>query len=419
MSDSVSIFAEGTFEEQVKELVEYLARGLVDDERVSFIRPFQDALLTTEGKLPASEDKDRQRQVISMILNEVKTLGDGSESQTEGFFNLLLSHILSLFLDTPESKEKVSKFITAVVSSTATTDQLLIKYRILSNLYNTLPRQSPLRLNAYQALLNLASSNDELEVLQIEKSDIGRWIDEWDITSEEKRAFLKSLSDAYEKAGEQEIAYSYQLSYLRSLPPSSPDVQTAALEVIASALRLPAIFNFESLLKLEPLQAVKTHDLFGLLKIFLNGGLAEYTQWEAKNGATLDKFNLKKETLQKKIRYLTLTSLCTRHIGRELPYSVIASTLQIEEKDVEAWVIDVIRANLISGKLSQPARTLYTTRSTSREFGKEEWQDLEKKLLVWKAGLLGVLDVVAAARKTVPSGSAPVSDPDRPAPAIA
>lgn len=44
--------------------------------------------------------------------------------------------------------------------------------------------------------------------------------------------------------------------------------------------------------------------------------------------------------IDRKIRYLTLASLAGKHIGGELSYSDIASTLEIEISSVEAWIID-------------------------------------------------------------------------------
>ena len=44
--------------------------------------------------------------------------------------------------------------------------------------------------------------------------------------------------------------------------------------------------------------------------------------------------------LERKIRLLTLTTLGFQNIGRDVPYSVIASTLQVEPSQVESWVID-------------------------------------------------------------------------------
>ncbi|OBZ70215.1 Eukaryotic translation initiation factor 3 subunit M [Grifola frondosa] len=395
-TDSVSIFTEGTFEEQILELVNYLARSLAE-ERATYIQPFQDALTVTEGQKPIAEDLERRRNILTMILKEVKGLGDGSEREIEGFFNLLFSHFLELFpLDSPETKSHLDTLLHTIASSS---EQTTTKYRILSNLFNAIPRRSGLRLLVYKTLLQIASENDELELLGLSDTDVENWLQEWEISPEEKSAFLKLLVDAFAKCGEPERSYQFQLSYVRSLPSSSSPAQAAAIDAIAIALRLPSYFNFDELFRLDAVIAAKDHELFSLLHIFLNDGLAEYKAWAESHAGAFSKYELDPSQLQRKIRLLTLATLGFQNIGRDLPYSLIASGLQVEPSQVETWVIDVIRAGLLSGKLSQTTQTLHVTRATARSFEREEWELLGKRLQAWKSGLVGVLEVIAATRK--------------------
>ena len=69
-----------------------------------------------------------------------------------------------------------------------------------------------------------------------------------------------------------------------------------------------------------------------------------------------------------------------------------------EEYFINIRLISVIRTGLVSGKLSQTTQTLHVSRASARSFEKAQWEALEKRLLVWKAGLAGVLEVVASAR---------------------
>lgn len=59
-----------------------------------------------------------------------------------------------------------------------------------------------------------------------------------------------------------------------------------------------------------------------------------------------------------------------------------------------------MRANLISGKLSQPTQTLHVTRATHRSFQKEDWTQLEKRLVAWRSELNNVLDVLKHTKST-------------------
>ena len=44
--------------------------------------------------------------------------------------------------------------------------------------------------------------------------------------------------------------------------------------------------------------------------------------------------------MERKIRLLTLATLAFQNMGRDVPYATIASTLQVELAQVEAWAID-------------------------------------------------------------------------------
>jgi hypothetical protein len=92
-------------------------------------------------------------------------------------------------------------------------------------------------------------------------------------------------------------SYEYSLLYVRSLPPSSQAGQTAAIEAISLALRLPTIFNFDPLFKLDTVLALKNHELFSLLLIFLNNGLPEYQAWEKSHPGALEKYRASRISL--------------------------------------------------------------------------------------------------------------------------
>ncbi|CAL1700392.1 unnamed protein product [Somion occarium] len=360
VTDAVSVFAEGTFEEQILELVNYLALSLPEDQRPNYVQPFQDVLTTQEGQKPIEKDEERRRKALTLVLEQLATL---------------LQTVASA--DAPSS----------------------IKYRILSNIFNATPRKSGLRLPVHRALIELASANDELDHLAVSVSEVEKWLSEWDVSVDEKTSFLKTLFDVYTKSGDLDTSYLYQLSYVRSIPPSSPSAESAAGELIATALRSPTTFDFDPLFRLDAVVAAKNHELFPLLQIFLNDGLSQYQDWESGHADVISKYNLDKTQLERKIRLLSLATLGFQNVGRDLPYSAVASAIQVEESQVERWVIDAIRAGLITSKISQTTRTLHIIRATARAFERDQWEALEKRLVAWKTGLSSVLEVVVAAKK--------------------
>ncbi|KAJ3749300.1 PCI domain-containing protein [Lentinula detonsa] len=380
VTDSVSVLAEGTFEEQVQELVNYLVRTQSDEERAASIRPVQEALTTAEGQKSLSEDEQRRQKIFSMIISAIKGLGRGQEKEIEGFFNLIYAHLFSLFSPSSPEAKQLTDTLLKVISS-APSDQTSIKYRILSNLFDALPRNSSLRLSVYNTILSIAVADNSINALHLLRSNV---------SSEDKSAFLQHIIDAYAKS---------------SQPCAAKD---ASIRVIASALRIPSIFEFDTLFKLDAVVANKDHELFALLQVFLNDGLSEFKAWETSHpGALGQHVPMRQTTIQisivhswnEKFDFLPLASLGFKNIGTNLSYTKIAEAIQVDVSEVEKWVIDVIRAGLLSGKLSQNTQTLHIIRPMARSFEREQWQALEQRLLAWKSGLSSVLDVVASAKR--------------------
>jgi translation initiation factor 3 subunit M len=54
----------------------------------------------------------------------------------------------------------------------------------------------------YSVILELASTNDQLDILQLQYPTVEKWLTEWQISPEEKSIFLKSLTDAFTSAGQ-------------------------------------------------------------------------------------------------------------------------------------------------------------------------------------------------------------------------
>merc|ERR1712008_500577 len=90
------------------------------------------------------------------------------------------------------------------------------------------------------------------------------------------------------------------------------------------------------------------------------------------------------------MRLLSPCSLATEH--EEIPYDAIATTLQIDEADVEEWVIAAVSSGLLSAKMDQLQRVVMVEGCVVRKFGMEQWKVLQRRLDVWKRNVRGVLD---------------------------
>merc|ERR1719416_351774 len=83
---------------------------------------------------------------------------------------------------------------------------------------------------------------------------------------------------------------------------------------------------------------------------------------------------------------LSLVSLAGEH--EEVPYSAIASTLNVDENEVERWVIGAVSSGLMEAKMDQLRRVVLVERCAVRQFG------LKVRLDKWKSNVKGVLDAL-------------------------
>ncbi|PWN95806.1 hypothetical protein FA09DRAFT_321899 [Tilletiopsis washingtonensis] len=394
-TDLVAVLSEGTFSEQVLEFAGFLSRSLPEGERAAFVESFQ------ASAQEADEDESKCAAVLSRVVDEVKGVGEGSERELEGAFNLLTALILYAWEKDEEKRAEVLAKLSAAVSkeqSGSGFDRAGAKYRILSNIFNALPASSSARLTVFESLLDVAAAHDELEYLSDAFSAIPAWLSSWDVPSERKSALLSSVASKLAAADNHERAYEFLLIHLRFLDSSSPEAAQTAEQVIASALKLPKVWEFEQLLQIQAVQALKGKPIFELLTIFVGGSAEEYKKWEGANGGEVSRLSLDPAQLDRKMRLLDLASLCSRSVSTEVPYAEIASVLRVPESEVEAWVIDVIRAGLVSGKLSQVNSSFRVYRSTYRTFGAEQWQLLEQRLVQWQSSIDRILATITEAR---------------------
>merc|ERR1712008_43652 len=96
---------------------------------------------------------------------------------------------------------------------------------------------------------------------------------------------------------------------------------------------------------------------------------------------------------------LSHCSLATEH--EEIPYDAIATTLQIDEADVEQWVIAAVSSGLLSAKMDQLQRVVMVEGCVVRRFGMEQWEVLQRRLDVWKRNVRGVLEGLKASGQIV------------------
>ena len=275
---------------------------------------------------------------------------------------------------------------------------------VLTTIFNILPHDNDTRYHVFLAILRVVRASGSLESLKPQLKNLDLWLAHWETDEEDQQKLYLSIADVAEDAGEKDQAYTYLLRALRTISSSESGIKEArdlSIRALKSALSDPGHFDFQDLTALDSIQALRKSDpiFFELLEIFNAEQLDEYNDFREEHSGWVEEQKLDKSVLSRKMRLLTLASLAASTQSRSLPYQHISRSLQIRVEDVEMWVIDVIRAGLVEGKLSQLNQTFLIHRSTYRVFGEKQWTEIAGRLDTWRTSLEGVLAVVRQERE--------------------
>lgn len=135
-----------------------------------------------------------------------------------------------------------------------------------------------------------------------------------------------------------------------------------------------------------------TATLYALLKVFQEGKLEDYQSFIKSNGgeSILSQWGLSSDECISHIRILSLCSLAAEH--EEIPYQIVADTLQTDAAEVEKWVIAAVSSGLLSAKMDQLQQQVIVERCVVRKFDMEQWKILQSRLRVWKQNVGGILE---------------------------
>lgn len=275
---------------------------------------------------------------------------------------------------------------------------------VLQTLFNVLPATSPQRYPVYRATLKVVAAHGMYDLLSQQLKSIEKWVADWNSSLEEARELYLEIARIAEDAGDEEQFYSFLVKALHTFSDSeagSPQAREIACRLVRAAINLPGRLDFDELFNFPAIQQLQDSDpeLFQLYEVFAGGQLEDYIEFNDEHEGWVDDNGIDHATAYRKIRLLTLTSLAASCPDRSLPYITISRRLHVPSEEVEHWVIDVIRAGLVEGKLSQLNQTFLIHRAESRTFGKAEWEQVADRLDVWRHSLRGILEVVKVAKE--------------------
>ncbi|KAF2740551.1 eukaryotic translation initiation factor 3 subunit M [Polyplosphaeria fusca] len=386
-----TLLIEGTFDELTEELAQYL-------DNLKKTQGEENSGIQTEcAELLQQNKKD---EVLKKLVMGSQTLNQAPEKEFIAAYNLLI-HLVRQSPNVGMFLPRICGHLAAPITSSPANGGALA-LSVLSTIFNTLPPSNDMRYHILLTVIGVIRDTKNFATLRPQLKQVDQWLETWEMDDEDSRKLYLAISETAAVAKENEQAYIYLLRSLRTFPSdetSDEEARKLSLQALKSALTSPDHYDFQDLTDLDSIQALRNSDpvYFQLLEIFNADGLEDFNDFKDEHEGWIEKEGLDGAALNRKMRLLTMASIAaSAGQTRSLPYSHIAKALQIPAEDVEMWVIDVIRAGLVEGKLSQLNQTFLIHRSTYRVFGENQWREVASRLDMWRTSLMGVLQVITA-----------------------
>ncbi|KIW01626.1 uncharacterized protein PV09_06814 [Verruconis gallopava] len=391
---SNTLLIEGSFEELSDELAQYIdSLRKAQNVEGGPIQPEVSSLV----------QEKKTEDALKKLVGAASILNAAPEKDIVAAYNLLI-HIIRQAPKPEMFLNRICQYLSKPITSSPQNGTGLA-LSILSTIFNTVPADNEARFHIFRAILSVVKNSGNFETLKPQLKNLDQWIAQWDIDAEEQRQLFLEISETAEASGETDDSYEYLIRALRTIPAdeaSSEEAQKLSQQALKAALLHPAHFDFEDLNSLDAVQALKNSDAvaFELLEIFTADNLESFNDFKTEHDGWLESHGLDEAVLDRKMRLLTLASLAAHeNQKRTLSYTQIAKALQVPEDEVEMWVIDVIRAGLVEGKLSQLNQQFLIHRSTYRVFGEKQWQEVSARLDMWRSSLTEILGVIRAEKE--------------------
>eukprot|EP01097_Dermamoeba_algensis_P006324 TRINITY_DN3957_c0_g1_i1.p1 TRINITY_DN3957_c0_g1~~TRINITY_DN3957_c0_g1_i1.p1 ORF type:complete len:401 (-),score=94.93 TRINITY_DN3957_c0_g1_i1:253-1455(-) len=381
-------------EEQVTELLRfyYKIQAKEKNEKVN-------DQIDLKGEASTLVKENKTRELLEKVIDPRFPLFTmGTELEIEVCFNVTCSLLRKL--DSQSVTEVVKKMTTTLVANK--TERSTLRLKILNNLYNMFDPDSLSRYEVFYNIVQYAHESKNAELVTPHFAKAENWLRIWKVSVEHRRNLYKLFYRVLKEIEPSLESHKYLVKHLSTVEANDaaglqeviPDAVTAAVE----AIQLPEVFQCDHLLEIPAIAQLEkssneTHvKLFQLLKLFAVERLDSFYAFHQKNPNFLQSVGLAYDDCLRKIRLLSLASLAAE--SEEIPYSAIAKTLQIEESEVETWVIFAVSGKIMEAKMNQVRRVVAVERCTQRVFTQVQWKQMSTRLHTWKDNVTNLLQML-------------------------
>ncbi|WKY08521.1 hypothetical protein Q1695_007780 [Nippostrongylus brasiliensis] len=254
---------------------------------------------------------------------------------------------------------------------------------VLSNLFRGFAAHPKIQETLYRALVAMCSEARMIGELDCSTENLQKQFKHWGTAVDGQRDILRLVHVGLLADQRADQAAKVMIMLLGTY--TEKDAALAredAIECVRTAVVDPKSFSFDHLQRLCAVKALQKSDplMYSALELFISGTLKDYRNFvKAHPEFVGDKLKVDEAVLLKKIRLLTLMSIAENNNVIQL--DTLAEELDLPPDDLlEEFIIEAIQVNAISGKLNEMTRTLVVSSFQHRQFGREQWQTLQKRL---------------------------------------
>lgn len=300
----------------------------------------------------------------------------------------IINSVVSLLLLLPEEilKPKIDEFCSVVVKDATDANKLTLCLKILIGLFHALSEHSALRYPVYMSMLTCGRRTCQLQMVTTDLVTLKLWKNYWKLTDENWQALLRLLHETLVTCNEMSLAAKVMYELLSSYTGDKiAQAKEDSIRCVVAELKNPNVYLFDHLIGLKTVQSLKGTKIYELLDIFVHKELTDYQIFESQSEAFLDENAFDKSELLRKIRLLTFASRALE--SKELSFASLSEKLQLDNEDIESFVIEAIRSKVIKAKIDQVNQKVLVTSVAHRTFSQAEWKSLHKVLLSWRSDI--------------------------------
>lgn len=342
----------------------------------------------SEDKSPKGIEDD-----LNQIINVCETCFKANEAEVESVLNAIVSMLVVIPVNRAE--QLILSFSKKLTKAKG---QKLgqIALRVLWLLFQSLDEHCPIRYYVYYHLIQIAKQVEQVRAVFRGVDHLKQQFVSSPPTTEQMQKLLRLLHQVLVASKESELAAKVMIELLSTYTTeNASQAREDAQRCIVAALGDPETFLLDPLLSLKPVRILEGELIHQLLTIFVSEKLTDYIKFYQNNKELIEvELGLDHERNLKKMRLLTFMQLAEG--ATEMSFSTITSELQIEEEEVEAFIIEVLKTKLVRARMDQAAKKVYIASTMHRTFGRPQWQQLRDTLHAWKSNLANVQEGMKA-----------------------